>query len=115
MDNSNEVPVNEEYINKLKEKVKEYIMDDTTRKEDFTDIEICNMYDNDDANCELNKILESYSDQDFIDFVNEVINGDAEICEGGWRKVNADGIPEYFPKSSERAQAMNEFYQNRGR
>lgn len=48
-------------LSEVIEYIRMYIMDDTVRKENFTDIEICCADDNDDANEELKEILNGYS------------------------------------------------------
>lgn len=53
----------------LQNKVYDYVMDDTVRKENFTDIEICCMDDNEDANEEVINIISKMSDEDCIGYL----------------------------------------------
>ncbi len=52
-------------------KIREFVMSDTVRKENFSDIEICCEADNEVANDEVEEILEKYSYNDCINYMNE--------------------------------------------
>lgn len=72
-------------MNELLEKAKQLVMNDTVKKEIFTDIEICCTDDNILANEICKNILSQYSKQNLIDFISAVENG-YNICFGGWEK-----------------------------
>lgn len=53
----------------LQNNVYDYVMNDTVRKENFTDIEICCADDNEDANEEVINIILKMTDEDCIKYL----------------------------------------------
>ena len=84
-------------MNDLHQQVIWDIMEDTTSKERFTDIEICCEDDNETANDIVYDVVGGWSDQDCIDFLEARKDFNCSICMYGWCN---DATGEYFPKSS---------------
>ena len=55
----------------LIEKIRDYVMSDTVRKENFADVEICCEDDNDYANGEVRKILDAYTWNKCKEYLNK--------------------------------------------
>ena len=65
------------------EELKNIITASTARKERFTDIEICSLDDNHEANNEIENVLNSSTDSELAAFSTALSNG-ADVCMHGW-------------------------------
>lgn len=81
--------------------VRRYILSDTHREEDFSDIEICCVEDLDDAVDRINEYLDAFSPEEMAALAELIRSGaEFELVEGGWL---VDG--KYYPEGKAPAAA----------
>lgn len=74
-----------ESIDDLREQVRMYIMDDTHRKENFADLEICTEDDNYVVNDIILDMMQDFTADDCQAFLAAVDDPEFDVISGGWK------------------------------